>query len=200
MDKILDLIKTRRCIRSYLEKPVERKVIEEIIDCARYSPTALGREPWHFTVVTDRGLIKEMAGEVRKKLRVMLKFKLILRPLFPDLKDKKFLSLVKEKAYSSEDRIFYNAPVLILISTSRKTTHGIKDSFLAVQNILLAAHSLGLGTCIIGFAEAMYNSKKLLNRLNLPPRYRIQAVLTLGYPKAELSHLPERRKDNLYFV
>lgn len=200
MDRILELIKSRRSIRSYLEKPIERKVIEDIIDCARYSPTALARQPWHFTIVTDRGFIKEIVEEIKKKVRLMLKLKFILWPLYPDLKDKKFLSLAKERAYSSEDRIFYNAPVLIFISTSRKTPHGLKDSFLAAQNIMLAAHSIGLGTCIIGFADAVNRSKKLLNKLSIPPGHRIQATLTLGFPKAELRHLPERRKDNLNFM
>jgi len=200
MNQTIEIIKTRRSVRSYQDRPVSREVLEEIIECARFAPTALGRQPWHFTVITDGGLIKEIVGEIKKKVKLMLKLKFILRFLYPDLTDKKFLSIAKERAYSLEDRIFYNAPVLIIVSTPKKSTHGLKDSFLAAQNIMLAAHSLGLGTCVIGFAEAINKSNKILKKLKLPTLHKVQATLILGYPKVKLDHLPERRKDNSTFI
>ncbi|MBL7170629.1 MAG: nitroreductase family protein [Candidatus Omnitrophica bacterium] len=200
MNQILETIKIRRSVRSYLDRPVSQEILEEIIECGRFAPTALGRQPWHFTVVTDRGLIKEIVGEIKKKVRLMLKLKFLLRPLYPDLADKKFLSIAKERAYSAEDRFFYNAPVLIMVSTLKKSTHGLKDSFLAAQNIMLAAHTLGLGTCVIGFAEAINKSDKILKKLKLPSLHKVQVTLTLGYPKVKLDHLPERRKDNSTFI
>lgn len=200
MNQILEVIKTRRSIRSYLDRPVPRETLEEIIECARFSPTALGRQPWHFTVVMDRELIKEIVEEIKKKIRLMLRLKFILRPLYPDLKDKKFLSIAKERAYSKEDRIFYSAPALIIISTAKKSTYGLKDSFLAAQNIMLASHSLGLGTCIIGFAEAINKSNKILKKLKLPTFHKVQVTIALGYPRQQLGHLPDRRKDNSTFI
>jgi nitroreductase len=196
----IELIKTRRSIRSYLDKPVPREILEEIIECARFAPTALGRQPWHFTVVADRPFIKEMVEEIKKKIKLMLKLRFILRFFYPGLADKKFLSIAKERAYSSEDPIFYSAPVVIFITTSVKSSYGVKDSYLASQNIMLAAHSLGLGTCLIGFAEALNKSRGILKRLKLPPGHKIQAVIILGYPKVQLQHLPERRKDNAVFL
>ena len=200
MNPLIEIIKTRRSIRAYLDKPVSREIIEEIIDCARYAPTALARQPWHFTVVTDRGLIRELGEGAKKKIRLLLKLRFILWPLYPDLRDKKFLALAKEKAFSEKDRIFYEAPVLIFISTPRKSPHGLKDSFLASQNIMLASHSLGLGTCVIGFAEAINKSKGFLKRLELPLHHKVQVVITLGYPEKVPGHLPERRQDNLTFI
>lgn len=200
MKEILETIKTRRSIRSYLEKPVSREILEEIIECARFSPTALNRQPWHFTLVTDRCLIKEIVEEIKKKIRLMLKLKFVLRFSYPDLTDKKFLSIARERAYSKEDRIFYDAPVLIIVSTPKNSTHGLKDSFLAAQNIMLSAHTLGLGTCVIGFADAINKSNKILKKLKLPASHKVQATLTLGYPGVKLGHLPERRKDNLTVI
>lgn len=200
MNPLIEIIKTRRSVRAYLDKPVPREIIEEIIDCARYAPTALARQPWHFTVVADRLLIREIGEAVKKKIRLLLKLKRILWPLYPDLRDKKFLALAREKAFSTSDRIFYEAPVLIFISTPRKSPHGLKDSFLASQNIMLASHSLGLGTCVIGFAEAINKSRDLLKRLELLPQHKVQAVITLGYPEKVTGHLPERRQDNLTFI
>lgn len=196
----LDIIKTRRSVRSYLDRPVPRDVLETIIDCARFSPTALGRQPWYFTVVTDRVLLGEIVQEIKKKIGLMLKCRPVLRLLYPDLGDKKFLSIARNKVDSPEDNIFYNAPVVIFISTYRKSTHGLKDSFLAAQNIMLASHSLGLGTCVIGFAEAINRSKSVYNKLRLPPGHRVHVTITLGYPKTTLKQLPERRRDNLNFL
>jgi nitroreductase len=200
MNSMLEMIKTRRSVRAYLDRPVPGEIIEEIIDCARYAPTALNRQPWHFTVVTDRGLIRELAEGAKKKIRLLLKFRFILWHLYPDLRDKKFLARAREKAFSEKDRIFYEAPVLIFISTPENSTHGLKDSFLASQNIMLASYSLGLGTCVIGFAEAINKSKGLLKKLKLPPQHKVQAVITLGYPAIVPEHLPDRRQDNLTII
>lgn len=196
----IDLIKSRRSIRSFLDKPVSREVLEVIIDCGRYAPTALGRQPWYFTVVTDGPLIREIVHEVKKKIRLMLKFRFLLPSFYPYLKDKKFLAIARERAYSTEDRIFYAAPVLILISAPSRSPYRLKDSYLAAQNIMLASHSVGLGTCLVGLGEAINKCPALRKKLNLPAGHRLQATIALGYPRKEVAHLPERRRDNLTII
>ena len=54
MKDAIEILRTRRSIRAYTAKPVERGVIEEIIDCARLAPTAMNAQPWHFVVLTVR--------------------------------------------------------------------------------------------------------------------------------------------------
>lgn len=195
----LELIKTRRSIRAYTDKPVPREILDEIIECARYSPTALGKASWHFTVATDRLLIKEAGEAVRKTVKIMLRLRFILRFIYPVLSDEKFLNIAKEKVSSSEDRIFYDAPVVVFISTPKKNPHGLKDSMVAAENIMLASHALGLGSCMIGFADAIKKRRDLLKKLKLPQGHRLQATVVLGYPKS-VHHLPQRRRDNLTYI
>ena len=61
MNEVLKLIKARRSVRSYMAKPVDPKIIKEIIDCARYAPTARNEQPWEFVVVTQKAILAKIA-------------------------------------------------------------------------------------------------------------------------------------------
>lgn len=62
MNETISTILSRRSIRSYTKEPVSREALEVIVQCGQYAATAIGRQPWHFTVVTDRQLLTRISN------------------------------------------------------------------------------------------------------------------------------------------
>ncbi|HHX10776.1 MAG TPA: nitroreductase family protein [Firmicutes bacterium] len=153
---VIEAIKKRRSIRRFKDKPIPEDVLRELLDCARVAPSAGNRQPWVFYVLKD--------PDIRQKLM---------------------------EASGNQPHVG-QAPVVIVVcadpevSASRyddrgRTLYFIQDTAAAVQNILLAAVSFGLGTCWIGaFRETMVRQA-----LELPPNLRPVAMVPVGYPDQE---------------
>lgn len=157
-NEVITAILERRSIRSYESRPVEAEAVEAIMNAAVNSPSARNLQPWHFTVISDRALIDEMEQGVS---RIM----------------------------NDPDRhIFYGAPTVILVSGDSANRWAKMDCGMATQTLLLAAHSLGLGTCVIGFVMQYLGSPEAadtLKKLNLPQGYEPLYAITLGHPAGE---------------
>jgi nitroreductase len=95
------------------------------------------------------------------------------------------------------DRLFHGAPAVIVVGSKAHATLPKEDALLASQNILLAAHSMGLGSCLIGMAvEPMKRDPKLQNTIGIPHNEKVYAVIALGYP-AEIYQRPAGRKKSV---
>jgi nitroreductase len=82
------------------------------------------------------------------------------------------------------DRLFHGAPAVIVVAARKRASCPGEDALLATQNILLAAHTLGLGTCLNGFAvEAMRRDASIAKALEIPPEEQVHAVIALGWPQ-----------------
>jgi nitroreductase len=143
----LDLARTRRSIRRYRPDPVEREVILNVLEAARWAPSAVNSQPWHFIVVTDPATRQRLA----EKARVL------------------FLRW----------RHLASAPVVIaVIGDPRCSRWFTVDCSLAGANLMLAAHSLGLGTCWVGgFSQA-----DIREVVGVPEHLEIVGLITLGHP------------------
>ncbi len=161
--ELIEAIKGRRSIRRYRDKDVEEWKIRELIDAARWAPSAGNTQTWRFYVVENE-----------------------------DIKHSLYLAALKQRAVKE-------APVVIVVCFDTDEMrayygsrgvhlYGIQDTAAAIQNLLLRAYDLGLGTCWIGaFDEAAVSSA-----LELKESLRVVALITLGYPaERPLS----RRKD-----
>jgi len=96
---------------------------------------------------------------------------------------------------SKTDRLFHGATAVIIVGSQPGASCPKEDAMLATQNILLAAHSMGLGTCLIGFAvEAMKNDKGIKTFLGIPKNEAVYAVIALGYPNERYQTITGRRR------
>ena len=99
---------------------------------------------------------------------------------------------------SGRDRLFHGSPAAIVIGSGPGASCPAEDALLATQNILLAAHSMGLGTCLIGYAvAAMKQDPSIQQSLGIPAEEQIYAVIALGYPDEAYCWIAGRKKVTL---
>ncbi|MCU0580898.1 MAG: nitroreductase family protein, partial [Syntrophales bacterium] len=92
------------------------------------------------------------------------------------------------------DRVFHGAPSGIIVSSSPGASCPAEDALLATQSILLGAHSMGLGTCLIGFAvEAIKRDPAIQNFLEIPQEETVYSVIAIGYPAFKYHSIAGRR-------
>ncbi len=178
MNAVIEAIKKRRSVRSYQSTPVPRDIVKAIIDAGNEAPSAMNSQPWRFVVVEG--------GEVKKKL---------LKAALPNAR--KILDSVKESdpvRYEAltkrldelPDPVYYSAPVIVfVIGSGRYASHSCP---LACENMMLAAHSLGLGSCWVGFGSMVTDDEEVKRILALRDDETIFGPILLGYPEGH----PER--------
>ncbi len=178
MNAVIEAIRSRRSVRSYQTRPVPRDVVEAVIDAGNEAPSAMNSQPWRFVVIEE--------GEAKKKL---------LRAALPNAR--KILDLVKDsdparheaimkRLNELPDPIYYSAPVIVfVIGSGRYAQHSCP---LACENMMLAAHSLGLGSCWVGFGSMVTDDAEVKKILRLKDDETIFGPILLGYPEG----YPER--------
>lgn len=175
MNSVIECILKRRSIRKYEKQQVEEEKLNQILECAKYAPSGKNRQTWHFTVVQNKNLIDEMAEDFR------------------------IVSNGNSRMSSKEYHVFYEAPTVIVVSAQDKQEYATADCASAVENILIAAESLGLGSCFICLAIKIFKPETMLEKykekLELPEGYTPIYCVSIGYPKEEGKVHP--RKENI---
>jgi nitroreductase len=181
INPVIEAIKSRRAIRSYEDKPVPDSAIQTMLEAATYAPSAINIQPWKFTLVTNKEAMKHLSDTAKPNLIRML----------PDVGDEGLMGL-KKRLSDPQYNIFYNAPLLIFVS-GIKSTYTIYDCAMAAQNMMLAAYTLGIGSCWIGTAVALANDPKVKTELGVPDDHDVHAAIIFGYPKGGFPKTPEKR-------
>ncbi|MCE5282094.1 MAG: nitroreductase family protein [Deltaproteobacteria bacterium] len=166
------LLKNRRSIRDFQDRPVPLSVLEEMIRETRLAPTASNRQPCRFIVIRDQGLMKRLSDESKKALLEDLARN-------PDLPLKQYEAALRDKGFN----VFYNAPCLIYIVGPRDLYSLDVDCALTAAYLMFSAVSRGLGTCWIGLG-AHVRSSETLEAIGVPDDCTIVAPIIVGYPVA----------------
>ncbi len=165
------LVKSRRSIRRYLDRPVEREKILTCIEAARLAPSADNVQPWRFLILDDPDLIAQFAKEVFSGMYFVSKF-----------------------AAKAPVIILILARLDIIANRIGKQIQNIHyyyiDSGIAGEHIVLQAEELGLGTCWIGW----FNPRKARKFLKIPRKYKIVSLMAMGYYEKKPSREKKRRK------
>lgn len=182
---VLEAIKSRRAVRSYLDKPVPESAVETLLEAATYAPSAINIQPWKFTVVTSKAEMKHLSDTVKPA---------VIRTL-PDVGNAA-LSALKKNLKDPLFNIFYDAPLLIFVS-GEKGRYDVYDCSMAAQNMMLAAYSLGIGSCWIGTAVALANEPKTKEELGVPDDHQVHAAIVFGYPKNGFPQAPPKHPPQI---
>ncbi len=174
MDNIMDLIKKRISIRSYLDKPLPAATVKSLLEAARLAPSARNLQQLEYKVITAKDLIDRMSASIAAVVAKEM-------PAMP-----------------GRPHFFYHAPLLVLITGPRENHWIVSDAALAAQNMMLYATSVELGSCFIGMAKIIEQDKALMKELNITDDKIIAAAVIFGYPN-EKPAVKEKKLSAEYF-
>lgn len=183
-EAISQLIKTRRSIRVYKDQPVDREIMERLVETVQYSPTAKNLQPVHWIFVDDRAKIHQMAALTIDWLR-----KLNMVPDIIDAWD------------NGHDIILRGAPFLAIAHAAKKSINPAADCAIACTTLELLANSTGIGGCWAGyFMRASNHFEPLKQFLKVPDGHHVYAALMLGYPKFKYQRIPKRQVPKVQWL
>ncbi len=182
MNPVLEAIRNRRSVRAYEPRPLARDLLMTIIDAANRAPSGMNTQPWRFVVVED--------GELKKKLvqTAVPNSKRYLEPL-RETNPARYAVIMK-RYEELEDPVYYSAPAIVFVVGSG--TYAMESCPLACQNLMLAAHSLGLGSCWVKLGSLILDNAELVQALELKEGETIFGPILIGYPKETPSTPPKK--------
>jgi nitroreductase/ferredoxin len=211
-DKIINFLRSRRSIRKYSDRPVADDIISDLIEFSVSAPSGSNAQSWEFTVVNGRDRVSLLADSFKKAFGMLnrLAGNPVTRYFSVPFFGNKIISYYKnnyntvktalEDAERGVDRLFHGAPCVIIIHSGAGSMPA-EDAQFAAYNIAILAHTLGLGTCFIGYASAAINRfKSLKERLDIPSGNRVNAVIAAGYPDIIFHRPALRKRYNVEFL
>ncbi len=184
MNQTIQDMLSRRSTRAFGGGKVEKEKLEKIIEAGLYAPSAHNHQPWHFTVISDQDLLDELNRESKAFAKT-----------FDD-------EMIQRMASNDKLNIFYGAPTAILVSGEKAAMMPEVDCAAATQNMLVAAESLGVGSCWIGFVTFLFKSEKgayYKEKLGIPEGYEPYYAVSLGEKKQAHSAAPKRREGTVTY-
>jgi nitroreductase len=193
MNTVFENIYLRRSVRAYKPNDVPDDIIRELIKAgtyAPYSPYPTRDQPRRFVVIKNREMIDRLSERAKK---------LWLDAGTSSGPESKLPENLMKALKMPEFNIFYKAPVLILMFAMPDThTSHEYDCAAAAENMLIAARSLGIGSCWIGFGMPLGSNQNTLAELDVPEGYRLMVPLIFGYPVKDIETPPPRDADVIF--
>jgi len=178
MNETVEMILKRRSVRKYKSDMITEEELKTIVECGLFAPSAKNKQNWHFTVITNNEKIEEIN---RLAIEGMER-----------------LGIEKEEDY----HVFYHAPVVIVIS-SKIEGYSEVNAGCVIENMAIAAQSMGIGSCIIGQTRYMYHqaNKADINRvLKIPENYEHDISICFGYPDGEAEEAKPRKENVVDYI
>lgn len=205
-NEVESTILQRRSTRIYRDKPVEEYLVKRILEAGRYAPSAGNSQSWKFVVVQDKPLIEEMTAHVVKMAGWASRF---MNPAFPGAFIGRGLSRLMMKQLTQlfhptgitglgelakgELGLWHGAStVIFLLVDERGTGDPHLDIGITGTNMVLTAHSFGLGTCWVSFASLLAIHPKYRKLLGITYPYKLATSIAIGYPKGIADGFVER--------
>ena len=178
-NEVIQTIMARHSIRKYQDKPVEHEKLALIAKCGIHAPSAMNQQTWAVRVVENPDFIKGTTEIFKKENPEQVK------------RDANFKNMYR------------NAPNIIIVACPKDDHYATLNVGLMGENMMLAAQSLGLGTCCLGSAAMFLQRSKAykpyIAQLNLPADYEICYILAVGYPDEAPAAKP-RDESKIEFI
>lgn len=198
---LVQLMASRRSCRRFTDQLIDRAMLEDLLKIGVIAPSGTNSQLWTFTILPTRRAVASLAEQVASFFarlnttaeKTLLRFILKLigkgeldayyREYYPKVK-----GALEEWYRSGKDRLFHGSTAAILVGSRPGASCPAEDALLATQNILLGAHSMGLGSCLIGYAvAAMKKDPSIQKSIGIPSEEEIHAAIALGYPMKSIS-------------
>ena len=164
MNEMLKLMHDRRSTRAYRPEPLQEAVIQQILEAGRFAPSGMNKQLNHFYVITDPNYLADLTALVSR--------------LMENYRDKDFR---------------YGAPVLVLVTNQKESTTCVQDASCAMENMMLAAFSLGVGSCWINQLRETCDVpevRALLTEYGVPEDHIVVCSAAIGYIEKETPAKP----------
>jgi nitroreductase/NAD-dependent dihydropyrimidine dehydrogenase PreA subunit len=187
-------ILNRRSVRNYKDQPVPESIIRRVLEAGRFAPSAGNCQPWKFVVVTNKSLIHDMDEAVWGVMNTLYKMYTndeTVKGLAagyeadpnPGLYDPRIMLGGAGGVAKRNLPVFLNAPAVILIAADHRAISGADINVgICGQNMILAANSLDIRACWVGFSQVINMLPPLQEKLGLGPPWKISSSVVLGYP------------------
>lgn len=189
MNETLRTIKTRRSVRAYKAKKVPNDILHAIIEAGNEAPSAMNSQPWRFVVVEDDALHKKMTESAIPHAKTLM------NPLKTSNPER--YELIMKRFEELEDPIYYSAPVVVFVIGSGP--YADMSCPLACENMMLAAHALGLGSCWVAFGSFITDNEEIRKDLELKDDETIFGPIIIGYPQG-VTEPPEKKKAEVKWI
>jgi nitroreductase len=184
-NETLKIIKQRRSIRSYKDEQIKDEELQTVLEAGQYAPNA-GGQAWHFTVVQNRELLDRLNLAAKEAARQTT------------------MEGLRALGNNEKFNCLYGAPTLIIVSGNEQAPMPLDaDCAAATQNLLLAAESIGLGSCWIFFVLLAFQSpqgSELRKELKIPEGYKLYDAAALGYKKARAAKAVDRKPNLVTYI
>ncbi len=190
-NEVLNCILARRSTRNYQERQIDESQLEAILNAAIWAPSGGNNQTWLFTAIQNHAILMKLNELVKEGFQHWIP-------------DDDYPGKLSAKAISEKDNynFYYHAPTLIIASNRPGYENAMADCALALENIFLAAQSLGLGSCYINQLHWLRNDPGLRDFLfeqGIPREHTICSAAAVGYIGKESSP-PPRKKDTIHII
>lgn len=192
MNNIIENILTRRSVRDFKKEQISLEDLNTILLAGSYAPSGMGLQSWKFTAIQSEETLKKVNEAIRQTLLTI--------PIAPQTHP--YVVSLIEKAKDVNANFLYNAPTYIIVSNLKDNGNSMADSALAIGNMMLAAHSLGIGSCWLNQLPGLTHFpiiSELLNELGIPENHIVYGSVVMGYAAKEPSP-PAPRKEVINII
>lgn len=176
--EMLEFIKSRRSTRRYADKAVESEKVEAVVEAGRYAPSGGNSQTTHFLVIRNKEILTELASLVQAEFAKM--------EVTPGMYRSKANSI--NASHTGRYVFHYNAPVVVITANRIDYGNSMADCCCALENMLLEANALDLGTCYLNQLNWLGDNPVIveyLRKLGLAENERVFASIALGYPATD---------------
>ncbi len=186
MNETIKSILERRTTRDFTQEQIPDDALELIVECARYAPSGMNAQTCHFTVIQNAEILKELNEKTKLELRNTGVSRLVAMGEIADF------------------NFFYNAPTLIIISADpKKAATPVEDAAFCMQNIMIAAQSLGIDSACVNSICFVHNKTEvryLLSDIEVPSKNHVYGCIALGYSNCGKPEAPDRTGFEFNYV
>ncbi len=205
-EELVRLMRSRRSCRQFESTPVPLGVLQDLVRIGMSAPSGTNSQQWAFTIVPDRAALETLGDGVLgffRKLNKMVEkrgARLASRFMKGDPLNtyrstyyERIRDGIREYDEQGTDLLFRGAPAAIIVGSEPGASTPVEDALLASQNILLAAHAMGYGTCLVGFAVAAMTKKPRIKQIvGIPRDEKVHAVIVVGRPAHSFERVTRR--------
>ncbi len=193
MNEVIQNILTRRSIRKYSEEQVPDAKLDQILSAGCHAPCGSNAQSWHFLVIQKPALLIQLNELVKKAF------------VETEVDAGTYVSIRggKEASKRSDYSFYYGAPTLVVVTNSATYPNAMADSACALENMQLAVHSLGLGSCWINqltwFGEHA-DIRPVLESVGMPSGDMVCGALAVGTTDGAFPAMPLRKGDPIVYI